>query len=551
MKKFAITLAASLVMTTAVAAQTAPIVSVRQGKVAGEVHPNGMRVFRGIPYAQPPMGELRWKPPVEAAPWNGTRDAKLSGDACVQPLSAPTSIYFDAPPKMSEDCLTLNLWSPKAAKKAPVMIWIHGGSLVSGYGSSAVFDGEKLAAQGVVVVSINYRLGILGYLAHPSLSAESPNKVSGNYGLLDQIEALKWVRANIASFGGDPANVTIMGESAGGLSVNALLATPLARGLFSKAIAQSSYLVSTPALKEKTRGTPSQEQVGQLASAAFSAPDAKALRAIPAETLVNTAVKLGYSPWLTIDGYVLTKQLVETFDAGEQAAVPLLAGFNSGEILSIRPLAPAAPADRAEYEKTIRANYGELADTYLKIYPGSDLEGSVVSATRDAIYGWTAQYQVKKQSELGQPSYLYYFNHSYPAADALKIPAFHAAEVPYVFGQVGSGAKLPPKWPEIPDTATEIALSDAIIGYWTSFAKTGKPVAKGQPAWQPYAADAAFMEFNIKPVPGTNLLPENYALQNEVICRRRAANEPWLSNIGVAAGQIPSTPCSPAAKTAK
>ena len=537
--KLLLALAAAL---SIAAAPARPIVKIGQGSLSGETLTNGTRVFRGIPYARPPVGDLRWKPPVAADGWRGIRAATQFGAACMQARSKPENLYADDPQVMSEDCLSLNVWSPKGAKKAPVMVWIHGGALVSGYTGSAVYDAQHLAAKGVVVVSINYRLGILGFLAHAGLSAESPQHVSGNYGLLDQIAALKWVRANVAAFGGDPANVTIFGESAGALSVMDLLASPLAKGLYSKAIAESAYMVTNPALKTPVFGAPSAEQVGAAVSTALKAPDVAALRAIPAATLINAAPKLGFLTQPTIDGWVLGKQLVETFDAGEQAQVTLLAGFNAGEIRSLRMLAPPVPADAATYTAKIRENYGNLGSAFLDLYPATDLEGSIVAASRDGIYGWTAQRLVEKQSAAGQRAYLYYFQHSYPAADALGLPAFHASELPYVFGLIG--APLSVNWPNPPVTATERALSGAMIDYWTSFAKTGVPVAAGAATWAPYAERKAYMAFRDTPVAATDVLPGSYTLAEEVVCRRRAANELWFVNIGLAAGKIPQTPCA-------
>ncbi len=223
------------------------VVHAPAGAVKGESKAD-VRVFKGLPYALPPVGEARWKPPVEMPAWSGVRDARRFGAPCVQPPPRSAGIYSWKLGPTSEDCLFLNVWTPKQAKDAPVMVWIHGGALTTGSSSEPMYDGAKLAAQGVVVVSINYRLGILGYLAHPELSAESSDAVSGNYGLLDQIEALRWVKRNISAFGGNPDNVTIMGESAGALSVMYLMASPPARGLFSKAIAQSAYMISLPEL---------------------------------------------------------------------------------------------------------------------------------------------------------------------------------------------------------------------------------------------------------------------------------------------------------------
>lgn len=528
----------------------AQTVTIAQGKLAGEVLADGTRVFRGIPYAQPPVGDLRWKPPVEAARWTGTRDATKFGPACMQIRAAPgSSVYAEDIPAMSEDCLSLNVWTPKGAKKAPVMVWIHGGGLAGGAASSAFYDAKNIAAKGVVVVSINYRLGLFGFLSHPELSAESLHGSSGNYGLLDQIEALKWVRKNAAAFGGDPDNVTIFGESAGGLSVMDLMASPLARGLFDKAIAQSAYMVTNPELKKAAYGLPSGEQIGVFAAAQLKAPDLAAMRAIDAGTLNAAGAKIGFFPQPVIDGWVLDKQVVDTFDAGEQAKVPMIAGFNAGEIRTLRRLAPPLPADAAAYETAIRANYGELADAFLKLYPSANVEDAVLAATRDGIYGWTAQRMADKQAAAGVPSFLYFFEHSYPAADALKIPAFHAIEIPYIFGLVGADANLPGDWPRAPVSAAEGALSDAMLGYWTSFAKTGRPEAKGAPIWAPYADGTSYLAVRDRPVAAKAVLPGSYALHEEVICRRRAANQSWLTNIGVAAGTIPANPCKPKSET--
>jgi para-nitrobenzyl esterase len=238
-----------------------PVVNAPAGAVEGDTT-GSVLVFKGLPYALPPVGSARWKTPVAMPPWSGVRDAKRFGPAFVQPKSRAGSIYADDYEAMSEDCLTLNVWMPKGARNAPVFVWIHGGSLTTGGSSESLYDGKKLAERGVVVVSINYRLGALGYLALPQLSAESAEGISGNYGLLDQIEALRWVKRNIAAFGGDPANVTIAGESAGGLSVMYLMASPPARGLFAKAIAQSAYMISTPELKQARFGEQAAEAIG-------------------------------------------------------------------------------------------------------------------------------------------------------------------------------------------------------------------------------------------------------------------------------------------------
>lgn len=521
-------------------AQPRPIVSVTQGRLAGMVGRSGVNRFLGIRYAEAPIGELRWKPPVPARDWEGLYDAGQFGPSCVQPKLPKDSIYVDDPPVMSEDCLSLNIWAQEGVQKAPVMVWIHGGGLLTGFGGSAMYDGDRLAAEGVILVTINYRLGIFGYFAHAGLSAESDDGVSGNYGLLDQIAALNWIQRNIADFGGDPQNVTIFGESAGGLSVMHLMVSPLAEGLFAKAIASSAYMISTPELTTPAHGMPSAEQIGAAVCATLQAPDVTALRAIDADSLCNLANDAGFTPQATIDGCSLKRQLVDSFDRGEQAKVPLIAGFNGGEIRTLRMLAPPVPADAATYEKTIRERYGDLAAAFLDLYPSTDLEESILAALRDGIYGWTAERLVMCQAALGVPSFLYYFDHSYALADAMGISAFHACEIPYVFGNIGPDVALPSSWPAPPSTLREKSLSNAMSNYWVSFARTGSPRPEGEENWQAFEHDAAYMLLRGSPVSANNPIPGAYALHEEVVSRRRANGSlPWLANIGIASEEVP------------
>ena len=519
-----------------VAALADALVETPAGKLRGEAI-GALNVFKGIPYALPPVGGLRWRPPVAMSPWTGVRDAAQFSAACMQPKPQP-SIYADELAAVSEDCLSLNVWAKQGARNEPVLVWIHGGALTSGSSSERMYDGAKLAARGVVLVSINYRLGILGYLAHPQLSAESPQRISGNYGLLDQIEALRWVQRNIAAFGGDPANVTIAGESAGGLSVMYLMASPQARGLFARAIAQSAYMISMPELKRANFGEQAAEAIGSRVATALGSPHVTDLRSMDAAKLVNATAQTGYFPLGTVDGHVLPQQLVEVFDRGEQAKVPILAGFNSGEIRSLRFLAPPAPKDAATYEAAIRKRYADLADDFLQLYPSNRPEDSVLATTRDALYGWTSERLVTKQTAQGQPSYLYFFDHGYPAADAAGLHAFHASELPYVFG---TADRTPALWPKVPESPQETELSDAMIGYWTSFATAGVPKAANQASWPAYGAGRGYMLFADTPRPGTQLLPGMYELNEQVVCRRRAKGGlPWNWNVGVIAPTLPT-----------
>jgi para-nitrobenzyl esterase len=517
-------------------AQGDVVVDAPAGQLRGESS-GALNVFKGIPYALPPTGAARWRPPVAMLSWNGVRDAKHFASACMQPKGAPSSIYFDEPSSMSEDCLFLNIWAAKTARQAPVLVWIHGGALTSGASSETMYDGARIAERGVILVSINYRLGVLGFLAHPQLSAESPDGVSGNYGLLDQTEALRWVSRNIAAFGGDPANVTIAGESAGGLSVMYLMAAPPARGLFAKAIAQSAYMISTPELKQARFGEQAAEAIGSKVAVALGSADIATLRTIDAAKLIDTAARVGYFPIGTIDGQVLPRQLVEVFDRGEQAKVPLLAGFNSGEIRSLRVLAPKAPVLAATYEEAIRSRYLDLADEFLRLYPSSHLEESVLATARDALYGWTAERLVSKQTALGQPAFLYIFDHGYAAADAAGLHGFHGSELPYVFG---TSRLTPPLWPKVPTNAVETKLSEAMIGYWTSFARSAEPRAENQPQWPAYGLARAYMAFMDVPRPAAHLLPGMYEFNEQVVCRRRASGaQPWNWNVGIIAPVLP------------
>ena len=532
-------LAATLVLSSATleASVGVPTVKAPAGIVQGRTDA-GTRAFLGIPYAKPPVGDLRWQPPAPLARWSGVRQATEYGPACFQPTSKLSTVYSPrAPLPMSEDCLTLNIWSPPKAKKAPVLVWIHGGALQTGSSREDMYDGRKLAERGVVVVSINYRLGVLGWLAHPQLSAESKKQVSGNYGLLDQIAALRWVKENIASFGGDPSAVTISGESSGALSVMLLMESPPAQGLFHRAIAQSAYMITMPGLRNATFGQLPGETVGMMLQKGLAADGIAAMRTIDPAKLVESSAKLGFAPWAMIDGKILPEQMVTAFDQGKQSPVPILAGFNQGEIRSLTVLAPKAPASAAVYEQEIRARYGDLAEAFLALYPAADYRESILATTRDGLYGWTAERLVRSQTQRGQSSYLYLFDHGYPAMEEAGLHAFHGAEIPYMFG---AADRLGPNWPKIPATSAEQALSDAMMDYWVSFAATGKPTAKSQPTWPAFGQSRAYLRFADTPRPEQGFMPGMFELNEEVMCRRRASGSaPWNWNVGLASPPLP------------
>lgn len=506
-----------------------PVAQVAQGRLVG-VADDGIRAFKAIPYALPPVGARRWRPPAPPLAWRGTRDAADFGPSCVQPPVPPASIYFDPPAAMSEDCLTLNVWTPADARGAPVIVWIHGGSLRIGGSAEPLYDGAGFARRGIVFVSVNYRLGVLGWLAHPGLSAESPDRVSGNYGLLDQIAALRWVRDNIAAFGGDPANVTVMGESAGALSVTYLLASPLADGLFARAIMQSTNIRAFPELSRGAYGLPSAEEIGRRLATRLGARDLAALRAMDARDLTRAATEAGFLPQGTIDGRALPAQIADLLDAGRLARVPVIAGFNMGEIRTLRSLMPRPLPDAAAYEAAIRRRHGANAGAFLARYPSSNVEESLLAALRDAVFGWSGERIARTQAARGIPAWFYLFDHCYPAARARDLCAFHAAELPYLFGHVGRAGALPPNWPA-PEGPREAALAQVMMDYWVAFARDGDPNGPGRPLWRPYGADQAFMRFADRPTPGADPLPGMFELHEAHVRAQRAAGRQWFLNV--------------------
>src|SRR3569833_866994 len=340
--------------------------------------------YKGIRYAQSPTGELRRKPPVPVADRAEPNPTSDFQPACIQPSSPAGSIYSDLPARMSEDCLFLNVWKPTGATRAPVMVWIHGGSLRVGNPAAGIYDGTELARRGVVVVTLSYRHGVWGYFAHPQLSAESPHGSSGNYGLLDQIAALHWVHDNIARFGGDPSNITVFGESAGALSIIELMTSPLAQGLFDRAIIQSGCMVSTRELTRPSFGQPSAEQVGEYIAKTLGAANLAALRSMDAAKLTEQSFAAGFDPQANIDGWVLPRQIVDAFDRGEQARVPLIAGFNAGEVRSLRFFLPPLPKTAANYKTKKRHIGGGRAGGGRRRGPAAGGGGGARAAARGA-----------------------------------------------------------------------------------------------------------------------------------------------------------------------
>ncbi len=512
---------------------SAPVIEIEQGALRGQSD-GSVAIFKGIPYASPPVGQRRWQAPEPPAAWDGTRDATEFGAACIQPEIPAVSIYNDPPKRMSEDCLTLNVWAPASAENAPVIVWIHGGSLRIGGSGLGMYDGTQFARRGIVFISVNYRLGALGWLAHDELSRQSPEGVSGNYGLLDQMAALRWARENAGTFGGNAGNITIMGESAGALSATYLLASPRANKLFEKAIIQSPNSRAFPELSKARFGIPSAEATGAKVLKTLGAASIEEARAMAPEKVDAAAAASGFMPQGTIDGTILPRQIPEIFDRGEQAKVPVVVGFNSGEVRSQRIFLPRIPNTEADYVAAIERGYGDLSRDYVRQYPADDMEQSMLDALTQGIYGWAAERIAKRQAGAGVDAYLYVFDHCYPAASARDLCAFHASELPFVFGNLESGA-LPDRWP-VPDGASDAMIANAMIDYWTSFAREGRPHSNGNADWLPYADGQAFMKFSDRPVAGRDAYPGMFELHEAFFRQRRDAGEHWGLQVGIAAG---------------
>jgi para-nitrobenzyl esterase len=455
------------------ATQTAPVMT-ECGRVQGVAEP-GLAVYKGIPFAAPPVGDLRWRAPQPAAKWEGVRQAIEF---------APDPYQGDGKGNVSEDCLYLNIWTPAkaATDKVPVLVWIYGGGFSFGSTSTPVHNGEHLARKGVVLVTINYRVGPLGFLAHPELSAESPHHVSGNFGLLDQIAALRWVKRNIAAFGGDPDKVTIFGESAGGISVSMLCASPEAKGLFRGAISQSggSFGPSRPTTYpgENMKPLTEAEQAGVAFSKRAGATSIAELRKIAPGKLPP-----GWgsgSAWPIIDGWVVPDDQYKLYEAGKYNDVAILVGYNSDEGLSF----PAGKSP-AEYAANAHKRYGPFADRLLEAYPSStdSLPKTSRDLSRDSAFGWHTWSWANLQVRTGK-SRVYFYNFDQHPKHAATSPdadhgMAHGMDVPYVFQTLDpEDARL---------TAGDRAISETVSTYWANFAKNGDPNGPGVPEWPTYS----------------------------------------------------------------
>jgi para-nitrobenzyl esterase len=508
-----------LVMTTHSTFAAPDVVRVDSGDVSGTLD-RGVRVFKGIPYAAPPVGPLRWKPPQPVTPWTGVREATAFGAECPQTQYPAGSIYIRSTQPQSEDCLFLNVWTPaKTGDKRPVLVWIHGGALTRGSGISDVRDGVPLAKKGIVLVSLNYRLGPLGYLAHPELTAESPQHSSGNYGVLDQIAALRWVQKNVAAFGGDPSKVTIAGESAGAWSVNTLVASPLAKGLFIRAIGESGGRFDrTPHLSDDRSGT-SAENVGVALAKAVGALTLVDLRALPAEKLAAVS---NFRTQENVDGWVLPDEIKNLFAQKKHNDVPVIVGSNANEMTSLTGTA-SAPKTMDEFKRRIAQQYGELASDFESAYNVTG-EGDIVAASlasaRDTVFSLHMRTWARHTAEAGSKAFLYYFSHVPPHPRAKELQAFHAGEIPYVFNLVPSGD---PREVGFAYTDTDRRLAEMMSSYWVNFVATGDPNGKGLPQWPAYSIESEpYVEFGNAIKTGTHLLKRELDFQEKALNRPRS-----------------------------
>jgi para-nitrobenzyl esterase len=482
-------------------------VEIESGRITGVPGRNqSIMVFKGIPYAAPAVGDLRWRPPQPVQPWKGIKACDRFGPSAMQAPQAPfmmwsTEFIIDTSLGYSEDCLTLNVWTDaeSSAWKRPVLLFIHGGGYTSGGSSCEIYDGEGLAKKGVVVVTINYRLGVFGFFTHPALSAESENRVSGNYGILDMIAALKWVKENIAAFGGDPGNVTIQGQSAGASAVNVLLLSPLATGLFQRAIPQSFNLLNRkmPTLSEMeasgmesaitdNNGTPMDQSDDRVIST-FGSKSLAEMRAMRAEDML--AISFPSSP--NVDGYVLPADTLEVLKAGHQNDVPVLSGMVEGDAMLFSGRFGGQPVNLEAYLESAREKYGEYADRFLALYPADNDAEAVAQKRKSALdhLNVLSYYSGKTRSIKGKTdTFFYYFTHVMPGPQSATHGAFHTADVPYSFNYFSP--LRGDYWSE-----RDYDIGNMMSDYWVNFMKTGDPNGQGLPEWPAWKdGDLEFME---------------------------------------------------------
>ncbi|MFD2933170.1 carboxylesterase/lipase family protein [Spirosoma flavum] len=455
-------------------------VKTENGRVEGATNKAGdIRIFKGIPFATPPIGNLRWKAPQPVANWTNVRQCQVFGPSPMQAKPAPfmywSSEFLIPEQPISEDCLYLNVWTGAklATEKRPVIVFIPGGGFRSGGGACPIYDGEAMAKKGIVFVNINYRLGVFGFLAHPELSQESGHNASGNYALLDMIAALKWVRKNIAAMGGDPENVTVAGQSAGAFAVNFLTASPLAKGLFQKAIAESggSFMTSPIRPKLTLQGA---EQQGITFANSLQVKSLAELRAKSSDDILKATGGLS-AP--IVDGYVVPESVMAIYTHGQQSDVPLIVGWNEDDKI----MGPPAKADA--FREQIKKRFGDKSDAFLKAYPAQTDDEAAQSqgnSNRDESFGIQDYTWAKMQTKTGKaPVYMYNFNRKLPAlTPQMQFGAFHSGEIVYAYNNLNT---LNRPW-----EAVDQHIADVMSSYWVNFAKTGNPNGKNLPNWPAY-----------------------------------------------------------------
>lgn len=503
-------------------AAPAPRVQTANGSLEGSTAASGIRVFKGVPFAAPPVGGRRWQAPQPVMSWTAVRPARQFGPRAMQlPLFGDMNFRSA---DVSEDCLYLNVWTPATTgpKRRPVLVYFYGGGFVAGDGSEPRYDGEAMARRGIVVVTVNYRLGVFGFLAHPELTQESPDHASGNYGFQDQAAALRWVRQNIAAFGGDPAQVTIAGESAGSISVSALMASPRSKTLFARAIGESGSLLSagmTP------RPLAAAEQTGLAFGTSLGAPSLAALRTLHAQRLLEATGKPGaprFGP--VLDGYFLTEAPTATFAAGQQAHVPLLVGWNSQEMGPQALLSPNPPTVE-NYRQAVQQLYGDQAAQVLQLYPATttaEAEQAATDLASDRFIAFSTWKWADAHGQTGgQPVYRYLFAHPRPAptltlgnATAPPVPpargAVHSAEIEYALGNLATNKVYP--W-----TPEDYRVSETMQRYFANFITTGNPNSAGLPAWPAARPGSAgqFLRLDVAPRAATNEHRDRYMFMDQ------------------------------------
>ncbi len=480
---FQLLLITSLVSAQAFNDDTQPRIKIANGILEG-TNESGVRVFKGIPFAQPPTGDLRWKEPQPPKNWQEVLKADKFGPRAMQrPIFSDMNFRSNG---VSEDCLYLNVWTPakSAEDHLPVLVYFYGGGFVAGDGSEYRYDGESLARRGIVTITVNYRLGVFGFLAHPELTKESPHHASGNYGLLDQNAALKWVQKNIAAFGGDPRKITIAGESAGSFSVSAQMASPLSKNIIAGAIGESGSLLA----KQSTVSLPEAENAGVAFSKSVGAESLAALRAMPAEQILEGTAKPGNARFsVDVDGYFFPKPPLQTYIEGSQAHVPLLVGWNSEES-GYGAITGNQNSTKENYIKAVQKMYGENAEAILKVYNAPDDDAVRTVATglaSDRFIGFSTWKWSDIQSTTGgKPVYRYMYTHPRPAmrsdsgdiAGSAAHGASHSSEIEYALGNLPTNRVY--AW-----QPGDYKVSEILQSYFINFIKTGNPNGPGVPTW--------------------------------------------------------------------